>query len=464
MRNIKLKILLSLLGLVITINKSLAQNDVSIHLLQSVPQAIYTNPSFTPQAKFYIGFPALSSFYFGLSHSGFAYKDVVKKRADDSLYLDLNNMLDKMGKKNYLSLNLNEELLAFGFRVKKNYFSFSATEKVSARLTYPKDLFSLLWKGNTQFLGTAADFSGIGLNLTHYREYALGMSRQITDKLTVGLRVKALFGMANVYTEKSDITLTTDPNTYDLTANSNIILNTSLPENLNSGLNGEKDTTKFNVQDYILNNSNKGLAFDFGGTYKINDKFTVALSVLDVGKIKWTTGTRNFSSSNASFKFEGIDLNDFFSKDTTKPSGIKVLQDSLAKVFRLKETQNNYSTWLPGIFYLTGIYSLTEKDKVGALIRGDIFNGAIHPSLTLSYNKRFFNMFSAVATYSIMNRSYLNVGFGLSLQLSAFQFYILNDNIYGLVFPTSVKNTNVHFGINFLFGYKVKPPEAPLIN
>jgi len=213
-----------------------------------------------------------------------------------------------------------------------------------------------------------------------------------------------------------------------------------------------------------MNNSNKGLAFDFGGTYKINDKFTVALSVLDVGKIKWTTGTRNFASNNASFTFEGIDLNDFFSNDTTKPSGIKVLQDSLAKVFRLKETQNNYTTWLPGIFYLTGIYNLTEKDKVGALIRGDIFNGGIHPSLTLSYNKRFFNMFSAVASYSIMNRSYLNLGFGMSIQLSAFQFYILNDNFHGLLSPTTSKNTNVHFGMNFLFGYKVKPPEAPLIN
>jgi len=458
MRNIKLNILLSFLGLVILIHQSEAQNDVSIHLLQSVPQAIYTNPSFSPQAKVYVGFPLLSSIYFGLSHSGFAYRDVVKKRADDSLYLDLDNMLDKMGKKNYLSVNFNEELLAFGFKVKKNYFSFSATEKVSTRITYPKDLFSLLWKGNTQFLGKDADFSGIGVNLIHYREFAVGMNRQITDKLTVGIRAKALMGMANVWTEKSDITLSTDPNTYDLTARSHIIINTSLPEVAYG------DSTDFNPINYILNSSNKGFAFDIGGTYKINDKFTVAASVLDIGKINWTTGTRNYTSDDVSFKFEGIDLNDFFGKDSTDPSGVQILTDSLKKTFQIKETKNNYSNWLPTIFYITGIYNLTEKDKVGALIRGDIFNGGIHPSLTLSYNKRFFNMFSAVATYSIMNRSYLNFGFGMSLQLSAFQFYVLNDNIYGLFFPTSSRNANVHFGINFLFGYKVKPPEAPLIN
>ena len=336
---------------------------------------------------------------------------------------------------------------------------------MSARLTYPKDLFSLMWKGNTQFLDKEADFSGIGVNMTHYREFAFGMNREITNRLTVGLRAKVLFGMANLWTEKSDITLSTDPNLYDLTARANIIINTSVPETIYNSF--DSDSTNdggFSFSDYIANTSNKGFAFDIGGTFKINDKFTVAASVLDIGKISWKSGTRNYSSNNVEFTFEGVDLNDFFGQDSGAPSGTKILIDSLAKTFQIKETKNNYSNWLPPIFYLTGIYNLTDKDKVGALIRGDIFNGGLHPSLTLSYNKRFLNMFSAVGTYSIMNRSYMNLGFGLSLQLSAFQIYLLNDNIYGLFFPTSAKNTNIHFGMNFVFGYKVKPPEAPLIN
>ena len=108
MRKLRINILLSVLGLILTINHLNAQNDVSIHLLQSVPQSIYTNPSFSPQAKVYVGLPMLSSFYFGISHSGFAYRDVVKRRPDDTLYFDLDNMLDKMGSKNFLSANFNE--------------------------------------------------------------------------------------------------------------------------------------------------------------------------------------------------------------------------------------------------------------------------------------------------------------------------------------------------------------------
>lgn len=442
---------------------SLAQNDVSIHLMPIVPQSVYTNPSFTPQAKLYVGLPAFSSIYFGVSHSGFAYRDLVKKRADDSLYLDVDNMLNKMGKRNYLSLNYNHELLAFGFKVGKNYFNFSATEKFSARYTYPRDLFSLMWKGNTQFLNEPADFSGIGINATHYREFAVGMNREIMDKLTVGARAKLLFGKANVMTEKSDITLATDPADYDLTANSHIIINASLPE-IVYDTNANKDFDPSDIANYVTNTSNVGVAFDFGATYKINDKFTVAASMLDIGKIKWNSGTRNYKSDNVSFTFEGIDLNDFFGQDSTQPDGIEILTDSLKKIFEIKETKDAYSTWLPSILYLTGMYNLTEKDRIGALIRADIFNGSLHPSLTLSYNKKFLNLFHATATYTMMNRSYLNLGFGFGLQLGSFQIYTFSDNLYGLIFPTSVKNTNIHFGFNFLFGYKVKPPEAPLIN
>jgi len=442
-----------------------AQNDVSIHLMQIVPQSVYTNPSFCPQAKVYVGFPALSSIYFGLSHSGFAYRDLVKKRSDDSLYLDVDNMLEKMGKRNFLSFNLNYELMGFGFKIKKNYFTFSATEKIITRLAYPKDLYSLMWKGNTQFLDKPADFSGIGVNFMHYREFAIGYNRQIMDNLTLGIRAKALFGLSNVWTEKSNITLSTDPNTYDLTARSHIIINTSLPETVYDNLSGDTAPADFDFADYAFNTSNSGFAFDIGGTYKINDKFTVAASVLDIGKIKWTTGTRNFISNDVSFTFEGIDLNDFFGeKDSTDPDGVEILLDSLGKTFEIKETSNTYSNWLPPMIYLTGMYNLTDKDKIGALLKADIFNGGIHPTVTLSYNKRFLNMFHAVGTYSVMNRSFLNVGFGLALQLTAFQFYVFNDNIYGLFFPTSARNTNIHFGFNFLFGYKVKPPEAPLIN
>lgn len=439
---------------------SKAQNGMSNHLLRSVPQSVYTNPSFLPEANTYVGIPALSSIYFGAGHSGFAYKDLVVRRSDDSLFLDVDNMISKLRQRNYLFVNYNIELLTFGFKVQDNFFSFSATEKITGRFTYPGDLMKLLWKGNSQFLYEPADFSGTGLNYMHYREYALGMNRQIFDNLNIGLRAKLLYGKSNVWTERSHITLSTDPSTFALTAESDIIVNASFPEEL---FEDDDDAQDFSFEDYILNRDNRGLAFDIGATYNINDKFSVALSVLDIGKINWRSGTRNLVSERASFTFEGIDLKDFFNSDTTAKDGFDILLDSLENTFDFTETENNYSHWMPGIVYLTGMYHLTDNDNIGLLVRSDIFNSRIYPSFTLSYNKRFANVISGVLSYSVANRSYTNVGLGFSLQLGPVQLYAFNDNVYGLFFPTASKNTNIHFGLNLVFGYRIRPPEAPLI-
>ena len=71
-------------------------------------------------------------------------------------------------------------------------------------------------------------------------------------------------------------------------------------------------------------------------------------------------------------------------------------------------------------------------------------------------------MFSASAAYSIMNKSYTNLGFGMALNLGPFQTYVTSDNLSCLFAPTKTKNVNFHFGINFVFGLKEKKPTQSL--
>ncbi len=433
-----------------------AQNDVSIHLLKSVPQSTYTNPAFMTDAQTYIGFPVLSSVYFDIKHSGFSYSDIITRRDDDSLYLNIDNTISKLQNRNYLSTNFNIELLAFGFKINNNYFNFSATEKVSTRFSYPKDLIKFAWGGNTQFIGQPADFSGIGFNFMYYREYAVGMSRKfMDDNLNVGLRSKLLFGISNIWTEKSHLTLSTDPESFALTAQSDIIINTSLPEVLFD----DNDSIDFDVNDFLLGHKNRGMAFDVGVSYRFNDKFSVAASVLDIGKIKWSHAPKNFITEKSSFTFEGIQI----ILDDEGDDGVDNLLDSINDTFGFKEMEQAYETWLPAVVYLSGAYNLNPNNVVAFLVRADVFDKRIYPSYTFSFNKRFGNIFNAVASYSIMNRSYNNMGLGFSLQLGAFQLYALNDNLLGLIRPTSAKNTGLRFGINFLFNYKQKEVKTPQV-
>ncbi|NVO03381.1 MAG: hypothetical protein HXX09_11840, partial [Bacteroidetes bacterium] len=234
----KLKIIIAF-GLVLSLAniKAFAQLDYTIHLMQGVPQSVYTNPSFVPQCKWYIGFPALSSINLGVSNSGFTFNDAIHHRSqDDSLMIDPNNVLDKMGKRNYTSFELNEELLAFGFKFKKIYFNFSATEKMNVRFCLPKDLLGLAWRGNGNYLDQTLDFKWLGLNELHYREFAIGASYPYSPKINVGARAKVLFGMSNIWFKESDLSFKTDgtdATTFDLTASSNLQVNTSFPVNIN---------------------------------------------------------------------------------------------------------------------------------------------------------------------------------------------------------------------------------------
>jgi hypothetical protein len=202
-----------------------AQQYNSLYWMQGIPQSSYSNPGLQPRPNFYLGIPGASSVYFGFANTGFAVKDFLKKETNGSLFIDDQGLLSALDKRNYLQSDLQVEALAFGFRSKRDYFSFNATVKYDIRFGYPKDLMHLLIEGNDSFLqrNEPADLGGLSINTMLYSEFGLGYSRKWTDELTAGLRLKALMGLGVVNFEKSDLTLTTQQNTYGLLTNADLL-------------------------------------------------------------------------------------------------------------------------------------------------------------------------------------------------------------------------------------------------
>lgn len=421
-----------------------AQQNLTLYNMEVVPQRMYANPAFFPSySKINIGLPIISSGYYNLSNSGFKYSDLIRHRADDSLVVDYDNMLSKLKDNNYLTIAVIPDLLSFGFAVKKNYFSFNITEKVNFRFRYPKGFMEFIGKGNGGMLGEEVNFN-FGVDFTHYREYGFGYSRKVNDKLTVGGKLKYLYGMENVWTENADISLTTDPNDFSITAKANLKINTS-------GL----DTGSFNdlnVKEYALKKKNKGVGLDLGGVYKLNEKFMFSASLIDLGYIKWKQDVTTYQSSNpdAKFTFQGIDMNDMINNDSADATEIMV--DSLSKIFKIDTVHVTYKTRLSSQIYLGANYNLTEKINTGVLFYGQFFDKKIHPALALSYNQRVGRWFNFSISYSMYNRSYNNVGLGFGLNLGPVQWYLVSDNVLGPIFPQNTKNIHLHTGLNLTFG------------
>ena len=87
----------------------------------------------------------------------------------------------------------------------------------------------------------------------------------------------------------------------------------------------------------------------------------------------------------------------------------------------------------------------------------------------VAYNYHLGNFLAATASYSIYNRSYSNLGFGISVTLGPFEIYALSDNVlaFGLFNPVkninnsdgtimvdtrNVRNGQFRFGMNLTFG------------
>ena len=404
-----------------------AQNNFGFYGgLQLMPQAHAYNPAFSPENKFHFSL-GTGMHSLGFSNSGFTLNDILVERAqDDSLVLSPSNAISKMAKLNHLGFNVQNELLSFGMKLRKTYFSVGLYNRLSVQFAYPKDFFSLLVEGNG------------GSLLGQRAELAFGANREFGDKLKLGARFKLLSGIGNVKTEKSVLGLTTDATTFDLTLDGELDLRTSgLPIN---GLNYDPMTA--------LTARNKGFAFHFGGSYQLSEKLLISASLLDLGSIKWTQNVQNYKRSSFSYTFEGVDLNQAINDSNY----FETLADTLEHIFKVEGNTDSYRAVLPARFIVGANMELTKMFGAGAFLFSDFTNNKYRPTLMLQGSLTLKKWFMLNATYSVSARSATNVGVSVGLKGSGMAYFISFDNVFGFIAPARSKNFHISTGLAFCIG------------
>jgi len=429
-----------------------AQYDFTMQGMTLVPQRMYINPAFVPDSKWHIGIPALSSNQVTLGMNGLAFSQVIKRDANDSLYVDLQNGLDKMGKNLYQSANLKIDLFSFSFTFgpnQNNFMYVNSTARVAIRSMIPKDLINGIWKGNGAYLGETIDLKKMNADATAYTEWSIGYTRKLLDKkLRIGIAVKYLNGITNISTANRGLSLYTDPNNYSITAKADVTLNSA-------GLLGDFSNIGNNISYKTFLTGNHGFAFNIGAHYLINDKWEVAASANDLGMIFWKDNTNNKTIGDANFTYQGLDLAQYL----TQPDSANVFQefvDTLEAAFPLTDTENNYSTSLSSQIYVSGAYNFTDRDRLGLDFYGEIFKTHFEPAVALNYTHKFGTILQLSGSYMYNNRSFANVGLGFALTLGPVQWYLSMDNILAPIIPQFVQNAQLHSGLNFVVNYKDK--------
>ncbi len=421
-----------------------AQQDLTMYNLDEIPQSAYSNPSNQFNGKWFLGLPGISSNYLSLSNSGFAYSDIIRKRNND-LLLDFDALLNEVEDDNFLSFNTRIDLLSFGLSLNdRTQLSFSVSEVGSFKLGYPKDFIRFVYEGNASFEDNSADLNGIGINLAHYREYAFGLSHQLTQKLRLGARAKYLYGMENIYSKETDISIFTDPNTFAVTADANIDIRTAGFDNV--------DFAEEGTSNYLTGRGNRGFGIDLGANYDLTDKLSLNASVLDLGFIQWNDFTSSFTTKG-NFTYSGIEISAFGDDDTTSSeTSFDRVADSLEEAFDVETNNDGYSAPLTSRFMIGANYRVNERSFGGVIIQSEIFRRSIKPSFTLHYNRKMTKWITLAASYSYINRSFNNLGVGLNFNPGPVQLYVVSDNLLGAFRPQHTRHLQLRFGINFIFG------------
>ncbi len=424
-------------------NKAIAQYDLGFNSLKTVPQTNLLNPSYIPNYKYHFGFPGISSTLGSYGTSGARYNQIFSP-IGDSISLNTESILSNIKNGNNINFRTTNQWLYGGMKWKKFYFSAAISDIADVNSMYSKSLVSLAFEGNGDHIDETIKASPLAIKALQYREYALGAAYQFDDQWNFGIKAKFLFGKSGINSENTDLSLTTTKDYYYLDIKTDISVNTSLPAN-------KKDSSDVSWSEYAFYGSNFGMGIDLGASYKLDDQWSFSASVLDLGYISYDRWLKTYSS-NIEFTYKGIDINQFDGlSDDEVDARIEEIKDSLTDLFDIKESVEKFKVPLTAKIYLGANYKLSDVETVGALVRIEIFKGVIRPSFTASYYRQLNKNFGVTANYSIINRSYLNLGVGFVANFEPLQVYFVTDNVYGIIFPNKVRYANFHFGINFIF-------------
>lgn len=275
--------------------------------------------------------------------------------------------------KNYTGLTVNENisLLAFGWWTKHDYFNnVEVNVRGTEGIGLPKSLFALMKDGSSPL---PYDMSSMRVGADAYLEIAYGISKQISDKVSFGARLKFLGGLARATAtfDKADVTINDEVVSYNVDGTLKIaapVLSFGYKESSFKPGVPVIDFTK--LQMGRLGFGGYGGAIDLGITYKPVKDLTLSLAVLDLGATYW-----NYSAIGRS-----VGTNSFGGMDITMTPGGQ--NDVVQKEFDE---------------FMQGLASLLEFEKEQGKASNSLEMMPVTVNAGLRYRMPFYNRWSVGA-------------------------------------------------------------------
>lgn len=367
-------------------------------------------------------------------------------------------VMRNLGNRTIANTNVDLNVLAFGFRVKKSYHTFDVSLKGNMDITLPGDVFRFMKVGGSD--GNAVyDFSDLSLSSDAYAQVAYGFSRRFLDKFNVGIRLKGLMGIESMRTKIKDLSLKMDGDQWMVKAEGNAMFS-SIPASIAAG---EDDITTEQLMS-LVQKPNIGFAVDLGVSVDLLKYLTLSASIVDLGLISWNN-VATYRLSNEPWVYEGFNLstdqnvsnnfNEQLDAELNKLGSLFNVEDMTPEM-KAKHMQKLAMTAHVGVEARLPFY---ERLSVG-ILGTHRFNGS--HSWTegrFSLNWALLRWFSLAANYAISDLGH-SYGAAINLHPQGFSLFLGTDSFRPVLalapgegfVPLNEINTNVVLGVNFPFG------------
>lgn len=414
------------------------------------------NPALAP-GRGYLNLPVIGTFNASVNSSTLGYQDVMDiiDNSEGGDFFKSDAFINKLDNLNNLNVNLSTDILSAGWYKGKNFWSFNIGLRNDIGASIPKGMFEFL----REMDGLSADdnlerLSNINQKVGHqsleinsYAEVGVGLARNITERLTVGARVKALLGVGNLKLDINNIAVNSNLSGYntgdlnDLNGRAEIRVDATLENSSKLIELSEDDGVIDEIEFGTFGLAGYGLGIDLGASYKLMDKLTLSASLLDLGFMKWSKNNTSVAKATANQSYDLTNSSDRYEFVDKVASG-EVLNFDMLNMTLDKSAQKDRSTSLTSTLVLGAEYELLgDLLAVGALYTGRFAKPETLNELTLSANIRPKNNLNLALSYSLWQGS--GKTFGVAAKLGP--IFVGTDYMF---FGKDTKNLNAYIGFS----------------
>lgn len=372
--------------------------------------------------------------------------------------VDASDFLGGLDSENRLAMSLDLTVLSTAFYAFGGFNSIDLTVRSQTGMNIPYGMFRFMKE-----MGAGEhSFSDLRMQTRNYVDLSIGHARDINEQLTVGARIKFLFGLAyaDVNFDRMKMTMAGDQWRVSANGTADIAIGGKYTYSDKKTINGK--TIIDGYDDVSVGLQGYGLGFDIGATYDLSDVLVEGLSasasLTDVGYIKWSDAARAAVSPEDEYVFDGFKDIEIHDGDGSLDNQFEDLGDDLEDFFALEDKgEGSVSTGIGAKFNIGAEYKMPFYNKLSA---------------GFLYTHCFDDMFSYDQASLMISVSPLKVldfavsgtvadygaGFGAmaNLHCTGFNFFIGTDCFIGKVgkqfVPLESMDASVTFGVNIGFG------------